>query len=390
MLSALAKESLSKMGFKERRVILHQEVSELRSDLDNIKDAHHLVRKEIKGIRRAMKLLIASYRQQNPEGNSKPNRKLTEQNQMIRLPTEYSRNIDMESICGDLPILEPLSDDDILFGEHQDAELDLEEHVGLSSFQRRQSIQFGSPSPPENFIRRTSPTRASIQFGSDFGIVSPGFMTPEDSRPPRLASMAEDEQDETDYTTSERDTPDSIATSEDSTSLPNSNEHYDHLSQRQQSGRSRFLTRRSTVDMIDADSLRWSTKRDWEEKQYIIESIQQGRLNPGRKRPPLRRQHTQPNLLGHAEGRVMNSSVTSRRGSSVSSSPLDGRGPKPLQIQALSGHMSPTSPRSPTLPRQGLIGSPLTTRRASAAAAAAAAAALTKHHNHLRKISDVV
>ncbi|XP_063957545.1 uncharacterized protein LOC135154649 [Lytechinus pictus] len=386
MLSALAKESLSKMGFKERRVILHQEVSELRSDLDNIKDAHHLVRKEIKGIRRAMKLLIASYRQQNPEGNSKPNRKLTEHNPMIRLPTEYSRNIDMESICGELPILEPLSDDDILFGEHQDVELDLDEHVGISSFQRRQSIQFGSPSPPENFlIRRTSPTRASIQFGSDFGIVSPGFMTPEDSRPPRLASMAEDEPDQTDYTTSERDTPDSIVTSEDSTSLPNSNEYY-HPSPRQHCDRSRYLMRRSTMDMIDADSLGWSTKRDWEEKQFIIESIQQGRL--GRKRPPLRRQNTQPNLIGHVGGRVVNSSVTSRRGSSVPSSALDGRGSKPLQIQALSGHMSPTSPRSPTLPRQGLIGSPLTTRRASAAAAAAAA--LTKHHNHLRRISDEV
>lgn len=33
MVSAIAKESLSKMGFKERRGVLFQEVAELRSDL---------------------------------------------------------------------------------------------------------------------------------------------------------------------------------------------------------------------------------------------------------------------------------------------------------------------------------------------------------------------
>lgn len=341
-----------------------------------------------------MQLLIASYHVPKAEGNITASRQLlTEQDQMLRLPTEYSRNIDMESICTDLPMLEPLSDDDVLFGEYQDhVASDLEEQFRLSSFQRRQSYQFDSPSPENTYnVRRTSPTRASIQFGKDFGMSSPGFGTPESSRRPQLASMPEDDQEQSDYMTTESDTPvREISEDRDSfTSLQESQECHHSSRQHVYSERARSLKRRSTMDTIDANSLRWSSQRDWEAKQYVSESIAKERLNPGQKRQPiLHRGNTQPNLFGtHAPNRI-GSPMNSRKFSSVPKLPLDGRNEMPLQFQTFTGSKSPTSPRSPSSPRSGLMGSPLTSRRASAAAAAAAA--FTKHPNHLRRVADMV
>ncbi|XP_072180892.1 uncharacterized protein [Diadema setosum] len=408
MVSAVRSASAAaKMGQDERRESLFREAGQLRSELENIKDAHRLVKKEIKGIRRAMGLLMVSCRSQSHGEKSRESQRLQSNcNQMIRLPTEFSQNIDMEAMCTDIPMLEPLSDDDMMiFGEYDEYDSPPPDETFRHMYlQRRQSYQFGSPSPERAVFnaKRVSPTRASIHFDRDFR-VSPSAAGTVHSRRSKLATMREDDHDDSSYMSSETDVETDYAGTESSESQdlsPRSFVHhldgtYTHLNH----GHVPHSKRRGSAGMIDAESLRWSSDYDKDTRQFALESKAEYRVSSGRKHPPiLRRGSTQPNLYAYSRQTtsMQGAANSTRRYHTAPTSPADSSGRFSFKIPATSSRHAPMSPKiSPRQTRsasvyaqQELIGSPLTMRRGSAAAAAAAA--FTSRNHHERRATEIV
>ncbi|XP_071495836.1 uncharacterized protein [Diadema antillarum] len=408
MVSAVHSASAAaKMRLDERRESLFREAGQLRSELENIKDAHRLVKKEIKGIRRAMGLLVVSCRSQNNGERSRESHNLQSNcNQMIRLPTEFSQNIDMEAMCTDIPMLEPLSDDDMIFGEYDEYDSPPPDETFRHMYlQRRQSYQFGSPSPERAVFnaKRVSPTRASIHFDRDFR-VSPSAAGTVHGRRSKLATMREDDHDDSSYMSSETDVETDYAGTESSESQdlsPRSFVHhmdgtYAHLNH----GQVPHSKRRGSAGMIDAESLRWSSSYDTDTRQFALESIAEYRVSLSRKHPPvLRRGSTQPNLYAYSRQTtsMKGAANSTKRHHTAPPSPADSSRRFSFQIPATSSRHASTSPKSSprqtrsasVYAQQELIGSPLTMRRGSAAAAAAAA--FTSRNYHLeRRVTEIV
>ena len=344
-----------------------------------------------------MKLLLQTYHVKKAERRIGPSRQTSHHDPMLQMPVEFNRDIDMEAICCDLPMLEPLSDDDVIFGEYDDYDsASSEEQMRYAYIQRRQSYQFGSPSPEHVAYNtmRTSPTRASIQFGKDFGVGLDGYGRHDGHGTP-LATMQEDEEESL-YTNTETDSPRSD-TSEDRHSVMGGrleNEVHHALRPHFPHDRASYFKRRDTMGTIDAESLRWSSHRDQDAKQYVLDSIVEQRVKSQRKHPAmLRRTATQPNLYAtnrkpaFANYASLPSSPSETSRSAFQFPPKMGR----------KGSMAPTTTARAGIfqsaqvsPRAGLIGSPMCARRGSAAAAVAAAAAVTSHQPRFtRRATDV-